>query len=136
MSLEREILVNVAEVVDYLRFDGSFAAALREVVKRKLAVQEAKDRGIVVTDDELQKAADVFRRVNNLNTAEQTEKWLKERGLTIEALEEYLEANLLIHELKNQLEKEYDKEKYLATEAAKSSIRELAYMEWLSSAAK
>lgn len=136
MSLEREIQVNVAEVVDYLRFDGSFAEALQDVVKRKLAIQEAKKRGIVVTDDELQKSADVFRRVNNLNTAEQTEKWLKERGLTIEALEEYLEANLLIHELKNQLEKEYDKEKYLATEAAKSSIRELACMEWLSSAAK
>jgi hypothetical protein len=136
MSSEREIQVNVAEVVDYLRFDGSFAVALQEVVKRKFTIQEAKKRGIVVTDDELQKAADVFRRVKNLNTAEQTEKWLKGRGLSVEALEEYLEANLLIHELKNQLEKEYDKEKYLATEAAKNSIRELAYMECISKAAE
>lgn len=136
MSSEREIQVNVAEVVDYLRFDGSFAVALQEVVKRKLAVQEAKKRGIAVTDDELQKAADVFRRANNLNMAEQTGKWLKGRGLSVEALEEYLEANLLIHELKNQLENEYDKEKYLASEAAKNSIRELAYMECISNSAE
>ena len=90
MSLEREIQVNVAEVVDYLRFGGGFAIALQEVVKRKLAVEEAKKRGIVVKDDELQKAADVLRMVNNLNTAEQTEEWLKGRGLSVEALEEYL----------------------------------------------
>jgi len=136
MSLEREIQVNVAEVVDYLRFDGGFAIALQEVVKRKLAVEEAKKRGIVVTDDELQKAADVFRVINNLNTAEQTEEWLKGRGLSVEALEEYLETNLFIHELKNQLEKEYDREKYLATEAAKNSIRELAFAECISNAAR
>jgi len=136
MSLEREIQVNVAEVVDYLRFDGGFAIALQEVVKRKLAVEEAKKRGIVVTDDELQKAADVFRVINNLNTAEQTEEWLKGRGLSVEALEEYLETNLFIHELKNQLEKEYDREKYLATDAAKNSIRELAFAECISNAAR
>lgn len=136
MSLEREIQVNVAEVVDYLRFGGGFAIALQEVVKRKLAVEEAKKRGIVVKDDELQKAADVLRMVNNLNTAEQTEEWLKGRGLSVEALEEYLEANLLIHELKNRLEKEYDKEKYLATEAAKNSIREMAFAEYIANAAR
>ncbi|MGE5613921.1 MAG: SurA N-terminal domain-containing protein [Bacillota bacterium] len=136
MSSGCEIQVKVAEVVDYLRFDGSFAGALQKVVTRKLAVQEAKKRGIKVTDGELQNAADIFRRVNNLVTADQTDKWLKERGLSVETLEEYLETNLLIHELKNQLEKEYDREKYLATRAAKNSIRELAYTEWLSGAAK
>ncbi|MCC7571505.1 hypothetical protein KO465_09350, partial [Candidatus Micrarchaeota archaeon] len=95
-----ELEVGVQEVMDYTRFTGAFAQNLREVVRRKMTVQAAREKGLEVTDEELQKAADVFRTVNNLTTAEQTTNWLQGRGLDLDTLENYLEANLLIYKFK------------------------------------
>ncbi len=131
MSLPDELEVKVAEVVDYTKMNGSFALALQEVVKRKVAVAEAKKRGLVVSDEELQKAADIFRQVNSLTTSSVTLTWLEERGLTLGALEDHLESNLLIYELKNLLALEFDKERYFTLQPIQDSIRETAYQDWL-----
>jgi len=91
-----EIEVTVAEVVDYMRITNRFAPSLREVVERKIAVEEAKTRGLKVSTKELQKAADTFRLINDLSTASDTKAWLKSNGIALESLEEYLETNLQI----------------------------------------
>jgi len=131
MSLKLdEIQVGVAEVVDYTRITGGFEEALKEVVKRKVTVEAAKQKGFQVSDEDLQRAADVFRAVNKLYTMEETEQWLKGKGLTIESLEDYLEANLLIAQFKEDLEKLVDQEKYRNSPVIKESLKELAYQDW------
>ena len=127
-----ELEVGVQEVVDYTRFTGAFAQNLREVVRRKLTVQAAREKGLEVTDEELQKAADVFRAANNLTTVEQTNNWLQGKGLDLDALENYLEANLLIYKFKEALFQEADQQKLLSLPAVQESLREMAYQEWLS----
>ena len=129
VSLE-ELEVGVQEVLCYTRFTGAFAASLREVVQRKLTACAAREKGLEVTDEELQKAADVFRVANNLVTAEQTENWLKGRGLDLDALENYLETNLLIYKFKDILAQEADQQKLLSLPAVQESLREIAYQEW------
>jgi len=137
MSIKlEEMQVGVAEVVDYSKINGSFSEALKEVVKRKITVEEAKKRGVEVSEEELQQAADIFRTVNKLNTLEGTETWLKERGLTVEALENYLETNLYIYKLKDELVKEVDQEKYYSAPIIRDSLRHLAYQEWLTKLVK
>jgi hypothetical protein len=131
MSFYDEMEVSVAEVVDYAKLDGSFAKALQEVVKKKVAVEEAKRRGLSVSDEELQKACDTFRIINNLTTSAATEEWLKGNGITLDTLENFLESNLLIYELKNQLLNECDKKKYIASDKVQDLIREMAFEEWL-----
>ena len=127
-----EIEVNVAEVVDYLRITGQFTPSLREVVTRKITADAAKKRGIRVTTTELQKAADVFRAVNDLSKSSDTARWLRSNGISLEVLEEYLETNILISKLKNSLEKKTGKAKYLSTQGIKESVREMIYQDWLS----
>ena len=131
-----EIEVAVAEVVDYLRITGGFAPALREVVQRKVTTDAAKKAGIKVTKAQLQKAADAWRLANGLNKASDTESWLAANGITLEALEEYLETNLLMSRLKDQLEKKTAKKKFLASEGIKESVRQMIYEEWLAKAMK
>ena len=126
-----EIEVAVAEVVDYLRMTGRFSRALREVVARKVAVAAARKMKLRVTTAQLQKASDTFRMMHNLNKASDTNRWLKANGLTVEALEDYLEANLLINKLKDALEKKTAKSKYLSSPIIKESIREMIYKDWL-----
>jgi len=131
-----EIEVTVAEVVDYMRITNRFAPSLREVVERKIAVEEAKTRGLKVSTKELQKAADTFRLINDLSTASDTKAWLKSNGIALESLEEYLETNLMIYKLKDKLEKETNKSKFLSTQEVKEVIRDLIYEEWLRSRLK
>ncbi|MBN1292803.1 MAG: hypothetical protein JXB48_13260 [Candidatus Latescibacteria bacterium] len=126
-----ELEVAVAEVVDYLRLSGDFGSALREVVKRKITAQAAKENGLTVSDEELQKGADTFRIVNNLSKASDTENWLKIMGVSIDTFEEFLETNLLISKFKDTLETKGDKQKYIDSEAIKESVREMIYQDWL-----
>jgi len=132
----KEIEVTVAEVVDYMRITNRFAPSLREVVERKIAVEEGKKKGIKVSTKELQKAADTFRLINDLSTASDTNAWLKSNGISLESLEEYLETNLMIYKLKDKLEKETNKSKFLSTQEVKEVIRDLIYEEWLRSRLK
>ena len=128
---QKQIDVSVAEVVDFLRFNGQFMSALHEVVERKLTVAAAKKKGLGVTKAQLQKASDAFRIVNGLNKAKDTEKWLAARGITIEGLEDYLESNLLISKFKDELEKKASKTKYYAEQSIKDSVRDMIYQDWL-----
>jgi len=133
MSDVNELEVNVAEVVEYLRMSGDFGPALREVVRRKITAQAAKESGLKVTDEELQKGADTFRIVNNMSKASDTENWLKMMGVSLDTFEEFLETNLLISKFKDTLEEKVDKKAYLSSEAVKESVREMIYQDWLNS---
>ncbi|MHB9029038.1 MAG: hypothetical protein ACYC9O_09730 [Candidatus Latescibacterota bacterium] len=131
MQPVEEMEVRVAEVVDYLRINGDFTPALREVVSRKMAAAAARKAGIVISDDELQRAADVFRASRNLHKASDTESWMKSVGVTAESFESFLETSLLVSKFKEHLAGQADQQKYLALEAVEDTVRELVYQDWL-----
>lgn len=131
----KDIELAVAEVVDYMRIRGDFGPALAEVVERKMAVAAARGYGLRVTGAELQKAADAFRAMQDLHKASDTNRWLKANGVTLEALEEYLETNILISKLKDRLAKNAPKRLHTSREV-KDTVRQLAYEEWLANAMK
>lgn len=126
-----EIQVTVGEVVNHIRASGAFAPALREVVCRKLTRDAAVDAGLSVSDDELQEAADTFRRTNGLAGAEDTMAWLKAAGLTIEAFQEWIETNVLMEKFRDKLYAETDKEPLAAAAPVKTLMRKLIYDAWL-----
>ena len=131
-----DIEVCVAEVVDLLRITGGFAPALREVVQRTVTADAAKKAGIKVTSAQLQKAADAWRLANGLNKAEETEAWLAANGVSVDALEDYLETNLLMSKFKDKLEAKTAKKKYLDSEGIKETVRQMIYDDWLAKALK
>ena len=131
-----ELEIDVTEVVDYLKLNGGFAAALGEVVKRKITADAAKKHRIKVTTKELQKAADVFRIDSGLYKASEMQNWLKSNGLSVEAFEEYLETSLLVAKFKHALVTKVKPGKYLASAPIKDAVREMAYQDWFAKAAK
>ncbi len=137
MARKKKLLeVNVAEVVDYMRITGQFAPALRDVVERKLAGQAAKKLRLTVSKKELQKAADAFRVVHGLKRASDTHHWLKSNGITMEAFEQHVEANLLSHKFKDSLARKAKAGKYLKAPEIKESVREMVFQDWLAKALK
>lgn len=126
-----DVNVNVSEVVDHLRIKGQFGPALREVIERKVTAQAAREKGFSVSDEELQQAADTFRQMNGLHDAEATRQWLEGRGLELEDLENYLEQNLLINKIKDDIQDNASQQEFLDSDVVQEHIRELAYGEWL-----
>ena len=125
-----EIDIDVAEVVDYLKLSGGFKSALGEVFRRKVTAEAAKSHGIAVSTKELQKAADILRADRGLHKAGDTEEWLASSGLSVDALEQFLETNLLISKFKGALEKKANLKKYHASSSVKDSVREMVYQDW------
>ncbi len=133
---KQEVEIAVAEVVDYLRITGQFAPALKAVVERKITAGAARRSGIKVATKQLQSAADTFRAMNGLAKASDTQRWLRQNGLTVEALEDYLETNILINAFKGKLEKKGGASKYMKAPIIKESVRELIYKDWLANELK
>jgi len=136
MANNPRIEISVVEVVDFMKLNGTFEPALSEVVQRKVAAAAARGKKINVTSRELQRAVDVFRAERGLFRAKDTEAWMKSSGITLEAIEEYLETNLLIHKLKNLLAKHSNRNRYLSSAPVQDTLREVIYQDWLKGAMK
>jgi hypothetical protein len=132
----KEGSIPVEKVVDYLRCTGGFALALQDVAKRQLAVKAAGEKGLAVSDEELQQASDAWRTVNGLHNASDTNAWLENSGSTIDKFEAYLEDNLLIFKFKQALASEAKIENIFSDPQLKDAAIELLYGNWLAGAVK
>jgi len=135
-TTKKENSTSVEQVVDYLRCTGGFAPALQEVAGRQLAAKAAGEKGLTVSDAELQQASDAWRTVNGLLNASDTNMWLENSGLTIDKYEAYLETNLLIFKFKQALASEARIEKIFTDPQCKEAVVELLYADWLAGAVK
>lgn len=88
--------------------------ALESSLEDMVVEDRAKQQGLSVTDEELQTAADDFRRQRGLHSAAETEKWLEQAGLSLEDFEQMLERQLLREKLKAQAIPDDAVERYFA----------------------
>lgn len=116
--------VSLADVLRHAKFnerlqifDDAVAAALISI--------ECEKRGIEITDDELQEAADGFRTRRELYDGEKTAQWLAERRLSYSDWEDLLEAEILKSKLIKTLTdgqiEQYFAENRLSFDSAKLS---------------
>lgn len=94
--------VSLAEVVRSLLLSGK-TELLAEVARDLIIQSGIAKRGLAVSDEELQAAADDFRRDQKLERAVDTHNWLKDRGWSVDRLERHLERKLLHEKLLNDV---------------------------------
>ncbi len=128
--------VTVDQVLDYLRCNGSLGPAVSDVARREFTAAAAAKKGIKVSDDELQKASNAWRTMNQLYSASDTEKWLKNAGLSLESYESYLETSLLVSKFKQSLAAEAKIEKIFNDPVCQDRAVDLLYADWLASASR
>ena len=128
-----KVQVSMDDVMNFMRVRGDLTAAAREVLVRKTAATAAKEKGIDVSDDEIQKAADAFRVVHGLQSSSATIEWFEKSGITLDHFEEYLETNILIKKFKESLQEQGDFKKVLHSDRVKSAVCDLLFEEWLKS---
>ncbi|RLB32334.1 MAG: hypothetical protein DRH20_14940 [Deltaproteobacteria bacterium] len=103
------------EMFKFLVLTGASEEACTALITRREAINQAKAVGLAVTDEELQAAVDAFRRRRGLRSAAETLRFLETWGLTVEDLESYCEAELLIERLKDRMATEETIQEYYAS---------------------
>ncbi len=96
VKIDDEVITS-DDFIKLLKLTGRYDGLIEEVLKDKLTVHAAKRQKITITPEELQERADQIRRVWGLHRAQDTFKWLEDRGLTLEELEQFV-SEMLYHE--------------------------------------
>lgn len=94
--------VSLADVLRILGHAGR-TGFLIDAARELLIERAAQVRGLSVSDNDLQSAADQFRARHNLQLAEDTRAWLADRNWTAEDLERHLELQLLRERLTSEI---------------------------------
>jgi putative peptide maturation system protein len=103
--------VSLQDVVRLAKWRGQLAF-VREAVDVALIRQAAEQRGIEVSDNELQQAADDFRAEHELFDEESTENYLAANYLTYEDWELLLEDDVITRKLRDALTDEKVEERF------------------------
>ncbi len=79
--LSRERAFTVRDVIDAAQFRGEIEPAWQELLRLLAAELKAEAEDLDPEDEAIDAAAEQFRYAHDLITAEETERWLAERGL-------------------------------------------------------
>jgi parvulin-like peptidyl-prolyl isomerase len=103
MSTTTNLNISDRDLIYEAKIAGRIPELVRGIVRRKIIGAEVTKAGIQPSTAELQQTADKFRLVNQLESAEATNKWLQERCLSIDDFEDMVTQNLLFNKLAQHL---------------------------------
>ncbi len=98
-----ETRLTLGGLLRWLHTQGRLGPLVREALAAQLVRQEARQAGLAATADELQAAADSFRRRRGLHSAADTRAWLEARDLSDDDFEAALEQDVLAAKLRAHL---------------------------------
>jgi parvulin-like peptidyl-prolyl isomerase len=91
------------EIIRQVKLSCRIPSLIEAIAARKVVTKTADELGVHLSGEELQKAADHFRLVNNLQGANETWLWLKQHGLSVDEFEEMVYADILTSKLAQRL---------------------------------
>jgi parvulin-like peptidyl-prolyl isomerase len=95
-----ETQLTLGGLLKWLHTQGRLGPLVGEALAAQLVQQQARQAELSVTAEELQTAADAFRRQSGQHTAQETHAWLTARGLSVEDFQANLEQQLLAAKLR------------------------------------
>ena len=81
---------NVRDAIDAGIFRNELVSIWKEFLCKISAEEIAHESDLEISDDAVDEMAELFRYEHDLITAEETERWLEQRGLTLEDFSEYI----------------------------------------------
>ncbi|AUT02643.1 peptidylprolyl isomerase [Nostoc sp. CENA543] len=103
MNEPNPIVITPEEVVNLLKREMTFKEVYQKILFNKVIWQVAQERGIIVTDEEIEAEANRQRREKHLEKAADTLAWLQEEVVTTDDWELGIRDRLLSEKLANVL---------------------------------
>ncbi|MHB1425748.1 MAG: peptidylprolyl isomerase [Gemmataceae bacterium] len=94
--------LTLGSLLKRLRAQARLGPLAREALVRQYILDQAREAGLSITTEELQQAANAYRRRIGLNTAADTHAWLTHHGLSPDDFESGLEEDLLAATFRQQ----------------------------------
>lgn len=101
--MSQAITLSRDDILHQVKLSCKIPSVIEEIVAHKIIVSAAEELGIKVEPEELQQAADKFRLMNKLKSANDTWAWLKKNSLSLDALEELVYASVISYKLVQHL---------------------------------
>jgi parvulin-like peptidyl-prolyl isomerase len=101
--MPEKITISEAEIIQQIKFSRLMPKISKEIARRKIISDTAKAQNIVLSELEIQRAADGFRLQNNLSSSQATLNWLEKYNLSIEEFEQLIYYNSLSLKLAQHL---------------------------------
>ncbi|MGD1713762.1 peptidylprolyl isomerase [Dapis sp. BLCC M172] len=97
------ITITPEDILKQVKFSLKLSETIEGIITRKIIKIAAEDAGIEAKPEELQKAADAIRVINQLHGAKETWAWLHKHSLSIDDLEEMAYYSFLSGKLADHL---------------------------------
>jgi parvulin-like peptidyl-prolyl isomerase len=117
--------LSLGALLTKLHLQGQLRPLVLEALADRLVQEEARREGLSIPADDLQAAADRFRRRHGLSAAADTHAWLLGRGLSVDDFEAGLEESLLAAQFKRHLTSP-QAEEYFAAHRADLELLQVA----------
>ena len=101
--MSQPMMITKEDIVQQVKLSGKVPEIIQQIVSRKIITEAVTEAGIKVETEELQKAADQIRLMNQLHSANDTWAWLEKQGLSLEDYEEMVYNNLISGKLVTHL---------------------------------
>jgi parvulin-like peptidyl-prolyl isomerase len=95
--------ISQSELFHQLKISGKIPEMIHGILQQRVLEQAAKELRIDLSDEELQEGADRFRIANKLESTNATERWLKDRMLSMDDFEQLVTTNLLTYKVADRL---------------------------------
>lgn len=86
--MSQVITITNEDILKQVKLSCKIPEIVEQIVSRQIITTSASEAGITVETEELQEAANKFRLMNKLISADETWTWLKKRGLSLDDFEE------------------------------------------------
>jgi parvulin-like peptidyl-prolyl isomerase len=97
------ITLQQEEIIHQIKLSCQIPSVIEGIITRQIITSTAEKLGIKVHIEELQKAADQLRVINNLQRADETLAWLKKHCLSVDEFEEVAYISLISSKLAQEL---------------------------------
>ncbi|AVH63817.1 MULTISPECIES: peptidylprolyl isomerase [unclassified Nostoc] len=97
------ITITNEDILQQVKLSCKIPEIVEQIVSRKVIISTLEEANITVETEELQKAADLFRLMNKLTSAEDTWKWLEKHGLSLDDFEKIVYNGMLVGKLNQHL---------------------------------
>ncbi|PSB09136.1 peptidylprolyl isomerase [Pleurocapsa sp. CCALA 161] len=101
--MSEKIAISPEEIIQQIKFSRLMPEVTKEIASRKIISDTATAENVVLSELEIQQAADSFRLQNNLFSTQATLNWLEKYSLSIEEFEQLIYYNCLCLKLAQHL---------------------------------
>ncbi len=107
------------QLINHLKLTNEFDALTEKLIRHKVTVSAARKKGLQVNDQEVQDAADNFRRYTGLHRAKDTMEWLDSQQLSLDDFESFLTEQLFSQKVLAEITNDDKVEEYFQLNSPK-----------------